>query len=160
MHQAFPDRVVQSPLVPAMVKQGRLGQKSGRGFYRYTDKRGRPQPDPDLEPVLATYRRAERRFDRDELTDRLFLPMLLEATRMLQDRIVRDVRDVDLGLIFGLGFPAFQGGLLFWADRIGAANLLRRLAPLQALGPRFQPTPMLEELAATGGTFYPRGGTP
>jgi hypothetical protein len=79
---------------------------------------------------------------------------------MLQERIVRDVRDVDLGLIFGLGFPAFQGGLLFWADRVGAAKLLQRLEPLKALGPRFEPTPMLKELAATGGTFYPRGGTP
>jgi 3-hydroxyacyl-CoA dehydrogenase/enoyl-CoA hydratase/carnithine racemase len=160
MYQAFPDRVISSPLVPAMVKQGRLGQKSGRGFYRYTNKRGRAQPDPDLEPLLATYRRGERRFSREELIDRLFLPMLLEATRMLQERIVRDVRDVDLGLIFGLGFPAFQGGLLFWADRVGAAKLLQRLEPLKALGPRFEPTPMLKELAATGGTFYPRGGTP
>lgn len=157
MYQAFPERVATSPLVPAMVRQGRLGQKSGRGFYTY-GKRGRPHPDPDLEPLLASYRRDTRRLSREELTDRLFLPMLLEATRLLEERIVRDVRDVDLGLIYGLGFPAFQGGLLFWADRVGAPALLARLAPLEKLGPRFEPTPFLKDMAARGGTFYPRGG--
>jgi 3-hydroxyacyl-CoA dehydrogenase len=125
MYQAFPDRVVASPLVPAMVKQGRLGQKSGRGFFSYQNKKGRAEEDPALDKLIAPYRRGERKLSREELTNRLFLPMLLEATRMLEDRIVRDVRDVDLGLIFGLGA-------------------------------RFQPTPLLKEMATTGKKFYPR----
>ena len=53
---------------------------------------------------------------------------------MLEDKIVRDVRDVDLGLIFGLGFPPFKGGLLFWADTLGAAKILEMLKPLEPLG--------------------------
>ena len=84
--------------------------------------------------------------------------MLLEATRMLEDKIVRDVRDVDLGLIFGLGFPPFKGGLLYWADTIGAAKLVEMLKPLEPLGERFQPTPLLLEMAASGRKFYPQGG--
>ncbi|MBW8884223.1 MAG: multifunctional fatty acid oxidation complex subunit alpha, partial [Planctomycetia bacterium] len=158
MYQAFPDRVVASPLVPAMVKQGRLGQKSGRGFFSYQNKKGRAEEDPAMEKLIAPYRRGERKFSREELTNRLFLPMLLEATRMLEDRIVRDVRDVDLGLIFGLGFPPFKGGLLYWADTIGAAKLLEMIKPLEPLGARFQPTPLLKEMATKGRKFYPGGG--
>jgi 3-hydroxyacyl-CoA dehydrogenase/enoyl-CoA hydratase/carnithine racemase len=157
MYQAFPDRVVASPLVPAMVKQGRLGQKSGGGFFNYLNKKGRAEEDPAVEKLIAPYRRGDRKFSRDELSNRLFLPMLLEATRMLEEKIVRDVRDVDLGLIFGLGFPPFKGGLLYWADTIGAAKLLELIKPLEPLGARFQPTPLLREMAATGRKFYPQG---
>jgi 3-hydroxyacyl-CoA dehydrogenase/enoyl-CoA hydratase/3-hydroxybutyryl-CoA epimerase/3-hydroxyacyl-CoA dehydrogenase/enoyl-CoA hydratase/3-hydroxybutyryl-CoA epimerase/enoyl-CoA isomerase len=155
MYQAFPDRVIASPLVPSLVKQGRLGQKSGSGFFSYQNKKGRAEEDPAVEKLIAPYRRGNRKFSRDELTNRLFLPMLLEATRMLEDKIVRDVRDIDLGLIFGIGFPPFKGGLLYWADTIGAAKLVETLKPLESLGTRFQPTPMLVEMAKSGRKFYP-----
>ena len=78
--------------------------------------------------------RGKQKFTEEQITARLFLPMLLEATRLLEDKIVRDVRDVDLGLIFGLGFPPFKGGLLFWADTLGAAKILEMLKPLEPLG--------------------------
>ncbi|HTU25100.1 MAG TPA: 3-hydroxyacyl-CoA dehydrogenase NAD-binding domain-containing protein, partial [Pirellulales bacterium] len=60
--EAFPDRTGASPILPAMVKAGRLGQKSGRGFFLYRDKKGRSEPDPTLNDWLATYRRGERKF--------------------------------------------------------------------------------------------------
>ena len=157
MYQAFPERVVAAPVVPAMVKLGRLGQKSGKGFFNFQNKKGRAEEDPEVEKLIATYRRGQRKFTRDELIQRLFLPMLLEATRMLEEKIVRDVRDVDLGLIFGLGFPPFQGGLLYWADTIGAKKLVEMVKPLAPLGQRFEPTPLLLEMAATGRKFYAQG---
>jgi hypothetical protein len=80
--------------------------------------------------------------------------MLLEATRVLEARIVRDVRDVDLGLIFGIGFPPFRGGLLFWADTMGAASIVEQLKPLEELGPRFQPTDLLLSMVPDGDKFY------
>jgi 3-hydroxyacyl-CoA dehydrogenase/enoyl-CoA hydratase/3-hydroxybutyryl-CoA epimerase/3-hydroxyacyl-CoA dehydrogenase/enoyl-CoA hydratase/3-hydroxybutyryl-CoA epimerase/enoyl-CoA isomerase len=95
--------------------------------------------------------------DKKELESRLFLPMLLEATRVLEEGIVRDVRDVDLGLIFGIGFPPFRGGLLFWADTIGAAKIIERLKPLEPLGARMKPTALLERMAAEGRKFYEPG---
>ena len=64
--------------------------------------------------------------------------MVLEATRILEEKVVRDVRDVDLGLIFGVGFPPFKGGLLFWADTLGAAKIVEMLKPFEALGARMQ----------------------
>jgi 3-hydroxyacyl-CoA dehydrogenase/enoyl-CoA hydratase/3-hydroxybutyryl-CoA epimerase/3-hydroxyacyl-CoA dehydrogenase/enoyl-CoA hydratase/3-hydroxybutyryl-CoA epimerase/enoyl-CoA isomerase len=158
MQQAFPKRVVSSPILAALLAQGRLGQKTGRGFYSYQNKRGKAEDDPAVEKLLAEHRRQQRKLSREEITNRLFLPMLVEATRMLQEKIVRDVRDVDLGLIFGIGFPPFRGGLLFWADTLGAAKIVEMLKPLAPLGERFQPTPMLQEMAAKGGKFYPQGG--
>jgi 3-hydroxyacyl-CoA dehydrogenase/enoyl-CoA hydratase/3-hydroxybutyryl-CoA epimerase/3-hydroxyacyl-CoA dehydrogenase/enoyl-CoA hydratase/3-hydroxybutyryl-CoA epimerase/enoyl-CoA isomerase len=90
----------------------------------------------------------------DALTNRLFLPMLVEATRVLEENIVRDPRDVDLGLIFGIGFPPFHGGLLFWADTLGAEQIVEMLKPYESLGPRFHATELLTELAAKGHEFY------
>ncbi len=160
MWEAFPDRIAASPILPALIKQGRLGQKSGSGFFVYKDKRSRGEPDPALTDIIRDYLRGERKFTPDEITARLFLPMVLEATRILEAKLVRDVRDVDLGLIFGLGFPAFRGGLLFWADTLGAAKIVEMLKPLAELGVRMQPTPMLLEMAQTGGKFYQQGKTP
>jgi 3-hydroxyacyl-CoA dehydrogenase/1,4-dihydroxy-2-naphthoyl-CoA synthase len=154
MWEAFPDRTGASPILPAMVKAGRLGQKSGKGFFIYRDKKGRPENDPSLVDWLATYRRGERKFSPEEISARLFLPMVLEATRILEAKLVRDVRDVDLGVIFGLGFPAFRGGLLYWADAVGAAKIVEQLKPFEALGPRLAPTPLLLEMAKDGKKFY------
>lgn len=154
MYDAFPERIVVSPVVPALIRSGRLGQKSGAGFFAYQKGKDRGEPDPALTPILQPMIRGEQKFKESELQARLFLPMLLEATRVLQDKIVRDPRDVDLGLIYGLGFPPFKGGLLFWADTLGAKKILEMLEPLQSLGPRWKPTPMLEEMAKTGKKFY------
>lgn len=157
MWEAFPGRVLLSPLLPALVKAGRLGQKSGRGFFVYPasgKSSGRAQPDPELGPLIQPYLRQKRSFTQDEIQRRLFLPMLLEATRVLEEQLVRDVRDVDLGLIFGIGFPAFRGGLLFWADQVGVAELLRWLEPFASLGERMQPTQLLLDMARRGATFY------
>jgi 3-hydroxyacyl-CoA dehydrogenase/enoyl-CoA hydratase/3-hydroxybutyryl-CoA epimerase/3-hydroxyacyl-CoA dehydrogenase/enoyl-CoA hydratase/3-hydroxybutyryl-CoA epimerase/enoyl-CoA isomerase len=155
MYEAFPDRVVTSPLLPAMVEAKRLGQKTGVGFYKYAGgKKGKGEPDPTLEAIVSPLRRAPQKFNTEQIQDRLFLPMVLEATRILEEKVVRDPRDVDLGLIFGTGFPPFKGGLLFWADQIGAAKILEKLAPLESLGERARPTPMLKEMAAKGRGFY------
>jgi 3-hydroxyacyl-CoA dehydrogenase/enoyl-CoA hydratase/3-hydroxybutyryl-CoA epimerase/3-hydroxyacyl-CoA dehydrogenase/enoyl-CoA hydratase/3-hydroxybutyryl-CoA epimerase/enoyl-CoA isomerase len=154
MYEAFPDRTVGSPILGALVKAGRLGQKSGSGFFAYKDKKGRGTPDPEVEKLLKTYVRKEQKFTAEQITHRLFLPMVLEATRILEAKVVRNVRDVDLGLIFGVGFPPFKGGLLFWADTLGAAKIIELLKPLESLGARAQPTPMIEELAKSGKKFY------
>jgi 3-hydroxyacyl-CoA dehydrogenase len=152
--EAFPDRFPPSPLLPAMVKQGRLGQKSGAGFFKYKDKQGRGEPDPSLVEIVKPYIRGGAKLSPQQVTERLFLPMLLEATRVLEAGIVRDPRDVDLGLIFGIGVPPFKGGLLFWADTLGTAKIVEMLKPNESLGPRFAPTPMLLAMAKTNQKFY------
>jgi 3-hydroxyacyl-CoA dehydrogenase/enoyl-CoA hydratase/carnithine racemase len=155
MHEAFPDRIGESPLLATMVKAGRLGQKTGVGFFAYKDKKeGRGAPDPTLADVLKPLARGQIKLGEQQIVERLFLPMVLEATRVLEEQKVRDPRDVDLGLIFGIGFPPFKGGLLFWADTLGAAKIVEMLKPYESLGLRYQPTPMLLEMAKSGRTFY------
>jgi len=153
---AFGDRIEASPLIPALVKSGRLGRKTGSGFYRYSgaDQKARiTGVDAEARAALARYALPPRESSDRTVTDRLLLPMLLEALRALDEGIVRDGRDVDLAVIHALGFPAFRGGLFAWADTLGAAEVLRRLEPLAALGPRMRPTAGLVALAGAGGRF-------
>jgi 3-hydroxyacyl-CoA dehydrogenase/enoyl-CoA hydratase/3-hydroxybutyryl-CoA epimerase/3-hydroxyacyl-CoA dehydrogenase/enoyl-CoA hydratase/3-hydroxybutyryl-CoA epimerase/enoyl-CoA isomerase len=150
---AFLERVQASPILPALLKAGRLGQKSGAGFFRYpaagpaSPGSGR-QPDPALDAVIGDYLAPNRSAPRSEIVDRLLFPMLFEAARALEDRIVDDPRAIDFGVMHGLGFPAFRGGLMFWADQEGLAEILRRNEPFLTLGPRYEPPPLLRELAA------------
>jgi 3-hydroxyacyl-CoA dehydrogenase/enoyl-CoA hydratase/3-hydroxybutyryl-CoA epimerase/3-hydroxyacyl-CoA dehydrogenase/enoyl-CoA hydratase/3-hydroxybutyryl-CoA epimerase/enoyl-CoA isomerase len=155
MWEAFPSRINPSPILPALVKAGRLGQKSGKGFFAYDNPKKKGMPDPGLSEFVDPYMKNETHdFSIEEITQRLFLPMLLEATRVLEAKIVRDVRDVDLGLIFGLGFPPFKGGLLHWADTMGASQLLEQLKPFEDLGERMQPTELLQQMAEDNQKFY------
>jgi hypothetical protein len=80
--------------------------------------------------------------------------MFLEATRVLEDRVAASAHDVDLALIFGIGFPPFRGGLLFWADELGAAAIVEKLKPYESLGPRYQPTDLLLRTAKKNDKFY------
>jgi 3-hydroxyacyl-CoA dehydrogenase/enoyl-CoA hydratase/3-hydroxybutyryl-CoA epimerase/3-hydroxyacyl-CoA dehydrogenase/enoyl-CoA hydratase/3-hydroxybutyryl-CoA epimerase/enoyl-CoA isomerase len=155
LQQAFPDRFVESRIVAELVQAGRLGQKSGAGFYNYSRDPKHGSDDPALEPILERCRRGKRSLSNEEITDRLFLPMLLEATRVLSEQIVRDAGDVDMGLILGTGFPAWRGGILRWADEIGLASILEKCQRYQDLGVRFQPTELLRQLADANGKFYP-----
>jgi 3-hydroxyacyl-CoA dehydrogenase/enoyl-CoA hydratase/carnithine racemase len=154
MYDAFPDRVVASALLAIMYKRGRLGQKTGVGFFAYKGKSGRGTPDPEMEAILDEQRRSEEQLDQEQLTLRMFLPMLVEATRVLEEGLVRSVRDVDLGLVLGIGFPPFKGGLLFWADTLGAAKIVEMLKPFEPLGKRYHPTELLLEMARSGRRFY------
>ena len=75
---------------------------------------------------------------------------------MLEEGIVREPGDVDMGLILGIGFPPFRGGILRWCDSLGAGAVVEKLAKYSHLGKRFEPTESLLRLAKTGETFYPR----
>jgi 3-hydroxyacyl-CoA dehydrogenase/enoyl-CoA hydratase/3-hydroxybutyryl-CoA epimerase/enoyl-CoA isomerase len=150
---AFADRAAATRIFDELVAGGRLGQKSGAGFYSYS-KGSRGLDDPALEPILQRCRTANRSPSAEEMTDRLFLPMLTEASRVLSEGIVREPGDVDMSLILGIGFPPFRGGLLRWADEQGLPALLNKLAAYQSLGPRFHPTEQMKQLAAAGKGFY------
>jgi len=87
---------------PARPEVGARGSAS-------TTRRGRSRPDPDVEPILDEYRTGDRVPADEEITERMFLAMLVEATRTLEEGIVRDPADVDMVLILGIGFPPFRG---------------------------------------------------
>jgi len=153
VNTAFADRAKATRILDELVAAKRLGQKSGAGFYSYA-KGSRGSDDPALEAILAKCRTAQRDISPEEISDRLFLPMLVEASRVLTEGIVRDPGDVDMGLILGIGFPAFRGGLLRWADGLGLGKVLEQLGRYESLGLRFQPTEQMRRLAAEGKGFY------
>jgi 3-hydroxyacyl-CoA dehydrogenase len=80
--------------------------------------------------------------------------MLTGATRIRAECIVREPGDVDMGLILGIGFPPFRGGILRWADTLGIETVMQKLKKYESLGVRFQPTEMLKKLAAEKRGFY------
>ncbi|MEQ8849402.1 3-hydroxyacyl-CoA dehydrogenase NAD-binding domain-containing protein [Botrimarina sp.] len=148
MHAALGDRIEPAAVIERLVDADRLGQKNGKGFYDWRPtKPGRPpkrEDSAEAAKLVAPNPQGETP-NPQSLTDRLLLPMLLEATRALEDSIVGDPRDVDLALILGIGFPPHRGGLFFWADTLGKQELLAKLEPLQPLGKRFEPTDMLRK---------------
>jgi 3-hydroxyacyl-CoA dehydrogenase/enoyl-CoA hydratase/3-hydroxybutyryl-CoA epimerase/3-hydroxyacyl-CoA dehydrogenase/enoyl-CoA hydratase/3-hydroxybutyryl-CoA epimerase/enoyl-CoA isomerase len=157
VNAAFADRAVTTKVLDELVAAGRLGQKSSAGFYSYA-KGGKGAHDPALEAILAKCRKTHSPGTAvpglQEITDRLFLPMLTEASRILMEGIVREPGDVDMGLILGIGFPTFRGGLLRWSDSLGMATVLEKLKKYEPLGPRFRPTEQMRELAKGGKGFY------
>jgi 3-hydroxyacyl-CoA dehydrogenase/enoyl-CoA hydratase/3-hydroxybutyryl-CoA epimerase/3-hydroxyacyl-CoA dehydrogenase/enoyl-CoA hydratase/3-hydroxybutyryl-CoA epimerase/enoyl-CoA isomerase len=154
INTAFADRAKATRVLDELVAAGRLGQKTGAGFYSYA-KGSRGADDPALEGILARYRSGRREVGQEEMTDRLFLPMLVEASRVLAEGVVREPGDVDMGLILGIGFPAWRGGILRWADTLGLRAVLAKLERYEPLGPRFRPTESLRRLAVEGKGFYP-----
>ncbi len=154
MAEGYPDRAEPSPLLAAMIQAGRLGRKAGTGFRRHPAKGGRPVGDSSVQEILALHRLESDPQSRQSIVDRLFLPMLLEAIRVLDEEIVRDPADIDAGVRLGLGFPASRGGILAWCDTEGAGAVMDRLSMYQSLGPSFQPPATLARMAQAEARFH------
>ena len=111
--QAFPDRMEPSPALEKLLAAGRLGRKSGAGFYRH--RGGKRQPEPELRALLDLSRQ-RRGQPLDPIEERLVLAMINEASRCLEDRVAADAGAIDIAMVFGAGFPPFRGGPLRHAD--------------------------------------------
>jgi 3-hydroxyacyl-CoA dehydrogenase / enoyl-CoA hydratase / 3-hydroxybutyryl-CoA epimerase / enoyl-CoA isomerase len=153
VNSAFADRAKTTRILDALVAAGRLGQKSGAGFYSYA-KGSKGSDDPAFAAILDQCRTGRRTIDQEEITDRLFLPMLAEAARCLMEKIVRDPGDVDMGLILGIGFPPWRGGILRWGDNLGLAKVVEKLEKYEPLGKRFEAPELMKQLAVQGKSFF------
>ncbi len=156
LHAAFGQRMLPSPPLQALAGTDRLGKKNGKGFYKYEDGKEKGV-DGTIYQVLATSlpKGAREGPDDDEIRKRLALAMVNEAARTLSDRVVRRAGDVDLAMIMGTGFPPFRGGLLKFADDLGTDSVAASLQELaDRVGPRFEPAPIVVELAAKEKSFY------
>ena len=158
---AYEDRIAVSPLLVAMVKARRLGQKSGAGFFRYTPKENgevERVADPAATEIVARWAGRATNATAEDVAARLFLPMVFEGARMLEEHEGCLAADVDLGAMLGLGMASARGGPLFWCDRVGAKRVLEIAEPLRSLGARMEPPEPLRRLAETGMTFYGQTG--
>jgi 3-hydroxyacyl-CoA dehydrogenase/enoyl-CoA hydratase/3-hydroxybutyryl-CoA epimerase len=159
LHRGLGDRMAPAALATTLAKQERLGRKSGVGVYRYAGKGGHDrQADEAAWKSLQTAH--GERLEDDILVDRVIGLMLNEAARCLDEGIVESAEDLDLALVFGIGFPPFRGGLLRDADARGIAAWVERLRELeQRFGPRFAPCQHLVDMAARGETFVAHDAT-
>jgi len=151
-----------APVADALVALGRFGQKTGKGWYLYDEKRNR-LPDPEVERIileLAEKMQVRRRkIPDEEILDRLLLPMVNEGARILEEGIAYRPVDIDVIFVNGFGWPAFRGGPMFWADSQGLATVRDKLAHYaEATGDAdLKPAALIEKLAAEGGTFAGMG---
>jgi 3-hydroxyacyl-CoA dehydrogenase/enoyl-CoA hydratase/3-hydroxybutyryl-CoA epimerase len=143
-------------ILARVLASGRLGQKNGKGFYRYRgDKRG--APDPEIDSLVGAP--APRDLPAETLQERMVLAMVNEAAFCLEEGVVRDARDVDAAMVLGTGFPPFRGGLLRHADQLGVpivADRLQRLA--EAQGERFRPAQLLLQMVREQRRFHRSAG--
>jgi 3-hydroxyacyl-CoA dehydrogenase / enoyl-CoA hydratase / 3-hydroxybutyryl-CoA epimerase len=152
LHAAFPERFPAAERLDAWVAAGRLGRKSGRGFYDY--ERGRRRVAAAVDRAARTVRPGSAA-DRDEAAERLRWSLVVEAVRCLEEGVLATPSDGDLGAVLGLGFPPETGGPFRWLDRLGAAAAVERLVRLaERHGAMFAPPRALDELAASGATLH------
>jgi 3-hydroxyacyl-CoA dehydrogenase/enoyl-CoA hydratase/3-hydroxybutyryl-CoA epimerase len=151
----YPDGAVDDVLF-AMADQGRLGRKAKAGFYSYDDQGERLGLWEGLEKAHPV---AEAQPALTEVQHRLLMAQVLEAVRALQDGVLTDIREGDVGAILGWGFAPWSGGPFAWLDIIGAARAVEICDDLAARhGDRFAAPALLREMAGAGHTFYGRFG--
>ena len=159
MAEGFPDRMTQDyqSAMGVMFAEQRFGQKNNAGFYRYeTDKKGKPKKvsDPKAHELVASVSSGSQDFDEQDIIARLMLPMCLETVRCLEDGIVSSAAEADMGLIYGIGFPAFRGGALKYIDDVGVAEFVALCDKYSSLGELYKATDKLRAMAANNETFY------
>ena len=155
MGDAYPDGEVDE-VIFWMEAEGRLGRKTKAGFYDY-DAAGKRQGLS--ETVKAQYPQAADQPDLTEVQHRLLFAQVLEAVRALEEGVLEDIREGDVGAILGWGFAPWSGGPFSWLDMIGAPYAAERCDQLaQKFGPRFNCPDLLREMAAKGQSFYGRFG--
>ncbi len=151
LYRNYGPRMTPAPLLEAMLKTGRLGVKSGHGFYDYVsgEEGGR---DQGMEQLLNEVRsRGERGVTRWSRS-RLLLAMTNEAVMALQEGVA-SAADIDLAMMAGIGYPKEKEGPLHFADRLGIDQVLHELEDFaETLGPRFWPAPMLRRMVDAGFT--------
>ncbi len=144
--------------IEKLAAEGRYGQKTGCGFYRYRpDEKGRPlrDTDPEAYALLAAVQSDNSTDISDrEIEQRMLLAMVLEASRCLTEGIGECASDIDTGMRLGTGFPPFFCGPLWYADHIGLKALLEQCGQYSHLGSLYTPDPGLADKAGSGGTFY------
>jgi 3-hydroxyacyl-CoA dehydrogenase len=154
----FSEPGARKPLVSErLCELGRFGQKTGKGWYVYGDDR-KPQPDPEvlalIEQLAAANGIRRRSFTRDEILERTIYALVNEGARVLDEGYALRAADIDVIYTNGYGFPAWRGGPMFYADRVGLKTIYDRVSAFhRELGPRWAPAPLLEKLAKEGTTF-------
>jgi 3-hydroxyacyl-CoA dehydrogenase len=150
---------VYSKIADRICEQGRFGQKTGKGFYKYEAGSRKPIPDPDVEKTIASYRneigvRARAVAD-EEIVERCIYALVNEGACILEEGIALRASDIDMVYLTGYGFPPYRGGPMFYADTVGLDKVLQSIQKFQQgyQGAQWKPAPLLVKLAKEGRRF-------
>ena len=159
MSEGFPDRMapIENDIVTKLFEAGMYGQKSGEGFYVYgKDKRGKPTKTPSEQATTMINAFAvPSDFDKQTIIQRLMIPMTIESIRCFEDGIVSSASELDMGLIYGIGFPPYLGGALRHASEVGLDKFCAMADKYKDLGPAYEVTDKMREMAVNNQGFYP-----
>ena len=142
-----------------LVAQGFLGKKNNKGFYKY-DKKGKRQGiNPEAEALLKKYvtpqADGKKKPSGEEAALRCGTRFALEAAWCMNDEVIRNAVDGDIGAVFGVGFPPFLGGPFRWMDSVGIKEFVARLDAYKAeFGGQWEAPPILREMAKNGTTWH------
>lgn len=159
-HQAAsrPDDERYSDIEDRIVEMGRLGQKTGAGWYRYEEGNREPIPDPEIEAMIEQTSRdlgIERRdITSREIIERCLYPLVNEGAKLLDEGIAIRSSDIDVVWLYGYGFPRYRGGPMFWAELEGTSKVYDKMVEFeQGHGALMKPAALLERLAGEGKGF-------
>lgn len=174
--QSFPERCYQAKIIPALFEAKRLGEKTGSGFYKY-DARRKASPDPaGLSSFMAQARSTSPfnstggtatppKMSPQDIVEFIFFPVVNEGCRVIEEGIVDKPADLDVATVMAMGFPPPRGGLIFWADLVGAKRVCERLSQWAeemrpyGLSGFFEPCEYLKKMAAVEGGKLESGMT-
>ena len=153
-----PAHLRYSRVADSLCEQGRFGQKTGSGFYRYEAGRREPLEDPQVLALIEQCARqdgiARRDITDEEIVQRTMYALVNEGARILEEGIAHRASDIDVIYVNGYGFPAYRGGPLFYADEQGLPAVLDTIRRFHEVhGELWQPAPLLERLVAQGKRF-------
>jgi len=155
--KSFGERWKMSPIYELVYQTGCYGRKTGAGWYDYSSEK--PVPNSKVQEVIKKYLKEKgiklKKLSHKEIIDRMLARAINEAAYMIQEEICDRPQDMDLAIIYGLGFPPYRGGILRYADTWGIRNVYEHLLKLeQEHGIRFKPASLIKEMAESGRTFY------
>ena len=137
---------------------GRYGQKTGKGWYQYEEGSRTPIPDSEgLDLIIRTSRELgidRREISEEEILQRCMYPLINEGARILEEGIAQRASDLDIVWLYGIGFPRYRGGPMFYADSIGLKNVYEAMQGFYEIHRDWlEPAPLLERLAREDRTF-------
>jgi 3-hydroxyacyl-CoA dehydrogenase len=150
---------VYSKFTDVVCEQGRFGQKTGRGFYRYEAGSRKPIPDPEVEKMLQDYRSKigvkARTISDEEIVERCIYALVNEGAQILDEGIALRASDIDMVYLTGYGFPPYRGGPMFYADTVGLEKILNSIQKFQKgyQGAQWKTAPLLVKLAQSSRRF-------
>jgi 3-hydroxyacyl-CoA dehydrogenase len=161
LRESLPPTLKLSYIPDRVAEQGRYGQKTGAGWYRYEQGSRTPTPDPAIEKLILDYAKEHgiqrRAIGDQEIVERCMFALVNEGAKILEEGIAARPVDIDIVWIYGYGFPRYRGGPMFWADLVGVKKIYDTVKRLhETHGDWLKPAPLLERLAREGKGFYSR----